>query len=343
MKRALGIGLLGFGGVNRALAELIQQHQANQSPMDLKIVGVSDIYLGYALDPDGLDLDALVQISCERGALSVLGDPEPNNDAVIRSAGCDIVAEATFSNMEDGEPGISICSAAISQAKHVTTTNKGSVAYGAQVLSTLAKENNVCFEYEGSVMSGTPVLGWARNCFPGVRIEEVEGILNGTTNYILGRMEQGLEFDQALEEAQANGFAEADPTSDIEGYDVRAKVMILAQALFGAQLQKSDITCQGISSVTASQIERASAQKERWKLVARIENSGEKIIAEVAPKRVSEGDPLYGINGTTNALSVKAGPLGSAMVCGPGAGRLETAYALYADILKIAKQIESKR
>ncbi|TGT11999.1 homoserine dehydrogenase, partial [Mesorhizobium sp. M8A.F.Ca.ET.213.01.1.1] len=152
-------------------------------------------------------------------------------------APADIVVEATFTNPNDGEPAVSHCRWALQAGKHVVTTNKGPVALAAQELKTLAKSRGVRFEFEGAVMSGTPVIRLAAKTLVGAELKGFEGILNGTSNFVLGRMEEGLDFSSAVKEAQALGYAEADPTADVEGHDVRLKVVILANELLGADLK----------------------------------------------------------------------------------------------------------
>ncbi|RVD45991.1 homoserine dehydrogenase, partial [Mesorhizobium sp. M7A.F.Ca.ET.027.03.2.1] len=141
---------------------------------------------------------------------------------------------ATFTNPTDGEPAVSHCRWALQTGKHVVTTNKGPVAIAARELETLAKSNGLHFEYEGSVMSGTPVIRMAKKTLAGAEVTGFEGILNGTSNFVLGRMEGGLDFASAVKEAQQLGYAEAAPTADVEGFDVRLKVVILANELLGA-------------------------------------------------------------------------------------------------------------
>jgi homoserine dehydrogenase len=185
-------------------------------------------------------------------------------------------------------------------------------------------------------MSGTPVLRMARQTLAGAGLVGFEGILNGTSNYVLTRMEEGLGFNEAVAQAQALGFAEADPTADVEGHDVRLKVVILANELLGACLQVGDVACSGISAIDSAAIERAQAAGERWKLIgsARREADGS-VRASVEAKLLPGHHPLAGISGATNALAFDTELLGAVTVSGPGAGRIETAFALLSDIVAI--------
>lgn len=335
------IALIGFGGVNRALAELI----ATKNPLwerdlgfRLNIVAVSDLHLGSVISPNGLDAKTLVEANFARGGFGRLsgGSAEGDNEAIIKTAPADIVVEATFTNPKDGEPAVSHCRWALNSGKHVVTTNKGPVAIAARELKALAKANGVHFEYEGSVMSGTPVIRMAEKTLAGAEVKGFEGILNGTSNFVLGRMEDGLDFASAVAEAQALSYAEADPTADVEGFDVRLKVVILANELLGANLKPEDVSCNGISKLSPSDIQAAAKAESRWKLVgSAVRNSDGTITGSVAPKQLPLGHPLAGVNGATNAVSLNTEMLGLVTITGPGAGRIETAYALLSDIVAI--------
>lgn len=335
------IALVGFGGVNRALAQLIAERNARwqqELGFSLKIVGVTDLFLGSAIDRDGLDAATLVALPASKGALAQLaqGSAEAFNEAVIKQSGADIIAEATFTNPKDGEPAATFCRWALEAGKHVVTTNKGPVALHVQSLKALAKAKGVSFEYEGAVMSGTPVLRMARQTLPGAGLVGFEGILNGTSNYVLTRMEEGLGFAEAVAKAQELGYAEADPSADVEGYDVRLKVVILANELLGACLQVSDVACSGISAITCDDIQQALASGQRWKLIgAASRNQDGSVQASVQARLLPGNHPLAGISGATNAVAFDTKLLGAVTVSGPGAGRIETAFALLSDIVAI--------
>lgn len=335
------IALIGFGGVNRALAELIaakNQLWERDLGFRLNIVAVSDLYLGSVISPNGLDARTLVEAKFEKGGFGQLSgaSAEFDNETIIKTAPADIVVEATFTNPKDGEPAVSHCRWALETGKHVVTTNKGPVAIEAQALKALAQAKGVRFEYEGAVMSGTPVIRMAEKTLAGAELKGFEGILNGTSNFVLGRMEAGLDFASAVKEAQELGYAEADPSADVEGFDVRLKVVILANELLGANLKPEDVSCKGISGLSASDIEDAAQANSRWKLIgAAVRNDDGSVTGSVAPRRLSLDHPLAGVNGATNAVSLDTELLGAVTITGPGAGRIETAYALLSDIVAI--------
>lgn len=335
------IALIGFGGVNRALAELIATKNSlweRDLGFRLNIVAVSDLYLGSVISPNGLDAKTLVEANFAKGGFGGLsgGSAEADNETIIKIAPADIIVEATFTNPKDGEPAVSHCRWALKSGKHVVTTNKGPVTFAARELKALAKANGVYFEYEGSVMSGTPVIRMAEKTLAGAEVKAFEGILNGTSNFVLGRMESGLDFASAVAEAQALGYAEADPTADVEGFDVRLKVVILANELLGANLKPEDVSCEGISKLSPSEIEAAAKANSRWKLIgSAARNVDGTVTGSVAPRQLPLEHPLAGVNRATNAVSLNTELLGSVTVTGPGAGRIETAYALLSDIVAI--------
>ena len=334
------IALIGFGGVNRALAQIILNRGdalAADLGFALRIVAITDLRLGSLMQADGIDLaDVFAMSDGETFAGKPGGTAAPQNEYVIRNTTADIVVEATFTNPVDGEPAISHVRAALESGKSVTTTNKGPVALGGAELNRLAAAHGVAFQYEGSVVSGTPILRFASETLKGLRINAVEGILNGTSNYVLGQMESGMTLEAAVKEAQALGYAEADPTADIEGSDVRLKVVILANELLGARLTTADVTCRGISDVSPSDIIQAAAQGKRYKLVgSAFRNATGRVTAKVEPVALPLTHPLASVSGPTNAVSFDTDLLGTVTVSGPGAGRVETAYALLSDIIAI--------
>lgn len=338
------LALIGFGGVNRGLAQLAAENNARwarELGFALKVVGVSDLHLGSAICPTGLDLELLGALPSTKGALESLpgGSANSEAEAVIQNSGADIMAEATFTNPVDGEPASSYCWLAVNRGISVVTTNKGPVAFHAEALRRAVQLQGRFFEFEGAVMSGTPVIRLAKESLAGSDLIGFEGILNGTSNFVLSSMEAGLSFNEAVEKAQRLGYAEADPTADIEGHDVRLKVTILANELLGAQLKPRDVTCKGITGLTAQAIQDAIAANARWKLIGSASKAPDGTVrASVEPKLLPLENSLAGVGGAMNAVTFKTKLLGDVTVRGPGAGRIETAYALLSDIVSIHRK-----
>jgi len=304
--------------------------------MTLRVTAITDLRFGTLVDADGIDLAPVLGLAPGQTFADIGGTESLDNETLIRTCPADIVAEATFTNPEDGEPAVSHARWALESGKSVCTTNKGPVAFAARALKELAAKNEVRFEYEGAVMSGTPVLRLASCPLKGVGITGFLGILNGTSNYILGRMETGLPQQEAIAEAQDLGYAEADPTADIGGSDVRLKVAVLVSELLGVEIDAKDIPTEGITGITPAMIAEAQTDGSRWKLIGQgSRNEAGVVTASVAPRLLPASHPLAGISGATNAVTFDTKYLGQVTISGPGAGRMETAYALLSDIIAI--------
>ena len=335
------IALIGFGGVNRALANIIATDSEKfyyDMGFNLRIVAVSDMFLGSVYSPEGIDLDLLTILPAAQGACAKLpnGKATADNDDIIKNSNADIVVEATVTDSMTGQPATSHCRWALSAGKHVSTTNKGPLAFAEKELMALALKNNVSFEYEGVVMSGTPVLRFADKLLKGSEINKFAGIVNGTANYVLGLVEQGYTFADAITSAQQQGYAEADPSADIEGKDVVLKVIVLANRLWDANLTQENVQCQGITGLTETMVKQAAAEGCHWKLLGKASKQEDgSIVASVSPEKLSIVHPLAGISGAVNAITFTSGMLGDVTVSGPGAGRVETAYAILSDIIAI--------
>ena len=246
----------------------------------------------------------------------------------------DIVVET----MGGVEPAYTFVKAMLEAGKHVTTSNKALVAdKGADLIKT-ARDNNVNFLFEASVGGGIPIIRPILECLTGDVIEEISGIVNGTTNYILTKMtEEGSEFDDVLKEAQNLGYAEKDPTADIEGHDAQRKIAILTSLVCGQQVEYTDIPTEGISHITANDIKYAKKINRNIKLLATSTAVGDTYVARVAPYLLAPEHPLFAVNDVFNAIFVHGNMLGDGMFYGSGAGSLPTASAVVGDIVEMAK------
>jgi homoserine dehydrogenase len=256
---------------------------------------------------------------------------------MIAEAEADVMLEATYTDIKTGQPATDYIRGALERGMHVTTTNKGPLALFSSELSALARERGVHFLFEGTVMAGTPLLNLIRETLAGSQINEMQGILNGTTNYILTEMEGGLDYASALKQAQELGYAEAVPDADVLGWDALAKVTILANVVFGGSLKPDDSSCQGITEITPADIAGAKAQDKRYKLIGRVWREGATVKGSVSPQLVDLSHPLAGVGGATNAMTIHTDTLGEVTVVGPGAGRKETGFSLLNDLIHIAK------
>lgn len=269
---------------------------------------------------------------------------EPIQDKVVHDY--KVIAEdaevgIVVETMGGVEPAYTFVKTMLMAGKHVTTSNKALVAEKGAELIALAREKNVNFMFEASVGGGIPIIRPLNSCLTADEIEEITGIVNGTTNYMMTKMaEEGLEFDDVLKDAQAKGYAEKDPTADIEGYDACRKIAILTSLVCGQQVDFEDIHTEGITKITAADIRYAKAMGRAIKLLAQSRKVKNGYVAMVAPFLLPKSHPLYSVNDVFNAIFVHGNVLGDAMFYGSGAGKLPTASAVVADIVEIAKHID---
>lgn len=238
------------------------------------------------------------------------------------------------------EPAYTFVKRSLLAGKSVATSNKALVAkHGAELLS-IAKEKNINFLFEASVGGGIPIIRPLNSSLTADEIEEITGILNGTTNYMLTKMfYEGADYDTVLKEAQANGYAERNPEADVEGYDACRKIAILSSLISGNQVDFEDIYCEGITKITTEDMKYAKAMGTTIKLLASSKRDGSRLHAIVAPCMLYPEHPLYNVNGVFNAIFVHGNVLGDAMFYGSGAGKLPTASAVVADVVDAAKHL----
>lgn len=238
------------------------------------------------------------------------------------------------------EPAFTFVKTMLEAGKSVTTSNKALVAEKGAELIAIAKEKKANFMFEASVGGGIPIIRSINACLTADKIEEITGILNGTTNYMLTKMSnEGSEFDDVLKDAQAKGYAEKDPTADVEGYDACRKIAILTSLVAGQQVDFEKIHTEGITKVSAVDFKYAKKMGKSIKLLATSKKTGDSYSAMVAPHLLAPEHPLYNVNDVFNAVFVHGNVLGDAMFYGSGAGKLPTASAVVADVVDMAKHL----
>ncbi len=237
-------------------------------------------------------------------------------------------------------PAYEFVKSALEKGKSVCTSNKELVAkHGAELLA-LAKEKDINFLFEASVGGGIPIIRPLNQSLTADEIEEITGILNGTTNYILTKMAaEGADFADVLKEAQEKGYAERNPEADVEGYDACRKIAILTSLAFGQQVDYEDIYTEGITKITKDDMDYAKAIGASIKIVGSSKRVDNKVYAYVAPMLINPENPLYSVNDVFNGIYVRGNVLGDTMFYGKGAGKLPTASAVVADVVDAAKHI----
>jgi len=337
------IALIGFGNVGQGLAEILRTKKAGlrrRQKYEFSVVAISDLKLGSVFDPKGVDLARALAAVGKQGSLEAYKGGTHGWDALktIRESGADVMVELAYTDLATGQPAIGHCREALKRGMSVVTSNKGPAALAYPALSRLAKKNGAQFLIEGTVMSGTPVLNLGMNDLAGNEFKSISGILNGTTNYMLSEMEKGMTYDAVLKKAQELGYAEADPTGDVEGIDAAGKVTILANMFMDAKITPAEVKRRGITRLKPADIEMARKGGKRWKLIGTVKRRKDGgIDATVKPVMLPLDDPLAGVMGPTNAVTFDTDLLGKVTVVGPGAGRIETGYSILTDLLAIER------
>ena len=330
--------VLGFGAVGQGLAKVVlMKHEEliEKYGIDLEITAISD-RSGAAINPNGLDLQQALDTKEKTGKIKdypEYGVSGVDGVEVLDKAEYDCLVEATPTNIDDGQPTQTHILKAMNDKKDVVTSNKGPLALNFKTLIETARENNVKFRFEASVGGTMPVINLARESLAGNNIHSVQGILNGTTNYILSRMaNEGTEYEPTLKEAQELGIAETNPYQDVEGLDAACKIVIIANSLMGWDVTLDDVSREGISGISSNAVKLALKDGYLIKLVAEA-NDGK---LRVAPMLVKQGSP-FAVNGTLNVITLKTDLSEDVTVVGVGAGSIETASAILSDILSIGK------
>ncbi|MDO4517705.1 MAG: homoserine dehydrogenase [Bacillota bacterium] len=318
------IGLLGLGNIGTGTYKALEMNKA----LIEETVGAK-VDIVKILEKD-IDRERDITVSREQ----FVSDP----DEIFKDPEIDIVIEL----LGGVEPAATFMETAMMNGKHVVTANKAAVAANYPRLTKAAEENNVQFMFEASVGGGIPVLTALKGPVRANEYTEVLGIVNGTTNYILHMMsEEDMDYETALKDAQAKGFAEADPTADVEGIDAANKLSILIALMFGKYVHPSEIPTTGITHIDKAQIEEAKAKDCVIKLIAHatVKEDGE-LEYEVRPTFIKDYHPLAGVLKEFNAVYVKGNLVGKLMFYGPGAGPLPTGSAVLGDIIEISKTMK---
>ena len=331
--------LVGFGTVGRGVAEslLASEPELLVAGAEPRVVAVVDPVVGSVRHEGGLDLGTLLKLADTGESLASYPGAKPVADLkeVLEAAGGDVLVELTPTDLHTGEPGLGHVRAALKAGLHVVTTNKGPIALAYDDLRNRAHKAGVQLRFEGTVLSGTPVLNLCEAGLTGAGIREIRGVVNGTCNFILTEMEGGTGYAKALSKAQHLGYAEADPSGDVEGWDAAAKVLILANSVLNANLKLGDVDRTGITGLTVDDIQTACAAGKTWRLIARISQGENGWKAKVGPEEVNRADPEGSLTGPENLLIFDTEALGEVTITGPGAGRRATGHAVIADLLAV--------
>ncbi len=322
--------ICGFGTVGQGFCEVISdrsQFMLDRYGEQVIVVGAMDSKT-YVYRPGGIDPLALVSVKQSTGKVGK--DTYTDSVEVLSRIEYDILVEVSPTDVKTGGAGLRNITHALESGKDVITVNKGPLALRFHDLMSLANRNGCKFRFEGSVGGAMPIINLCRENLAGERIESIRGIFNGTCNFILSKMDKGQPFEQALKEAQQMGYAETDPTNDIEGFDSACKVVILANSVFGRDVTFSDVRITGITSITEDAVSLAASRNMVIRLIGEVSDTK----LEVGPRLVPKGHPLS-VSGTLNTAQILSDLAGPITVTGRGAGRMETASAILSDLISI--------
>ncbi len=343
--KELKLCLIGFGNAGREFCRLLLQKQNEIEEVYGYNVLITDITTksrGTLSNDKGIDLPrALKEVDTE----GKFADDNPdivhrNSIQSIRESQADVLVELSTLSIKDGQPAITHIEEAFAIGLHVITANKGPIAWDYKHLKGIAASKNLEFLHETTVMDGTPVFNLVRDTLPGCRVIGFKGILNSTTNFILEEMEAGNSFDAALKEAQRRGFAEADPSIDIDGWDAAAKTAAIVNVIMGGELTPINVERMGIAHLTQSDIEAAASKDKKIKLMCEGYIADGKIKGRVYPTLFDKKDIFSNIDSTSSIVSITTDLMGEICIVERNPEIQQTAYGIYSDILTLIKRLK---
>ncbi|MFX1299218.1 MAG: homoserine dehydrogenase [Promethearchaeota archaeon] len=331
--------LVGFGNLGRNLAQMILEKENfihAKSSLNVIVTGITDI--DYTIiDKEGKGLDIKKLLSLKKADL-LSWSSSLSFEELIQSVPCDIVVEMTPSTL-NGQPGLSHIQQALQHKKHVVTSNKSPLVLHYHDLMNLANQNGSEFRFEAAVGGVIPLFTAVQDGLSANEVSKIEGILNGTTNYILTRMSEGISYPQAIDDARKLGFCETNPQDDISGLDAARKLVIIANVLLDCNITLNDIKMQSIEEISQAQIIEAHLNNQVTKHIASLEVMNNEIKASVEPQFIPLSNPLAHVNGIMNAIHIFTKYAGEITLFGIGAGPKEVSTIILSDIIAIGKKI----
>jgi homoserine dehydrogenase len=343
--KSLRILLIGYGNVGRELMTVLTAGATDFPGLDgLKpvIVGVVTRNHGGIVRPSGFLPRDVKEIYSSEQTFSEESPyfsklPAPG---AVSSLEYDVLVELSVLSVENrGNPAVEYVRQALVRGRHVVTANKGPAAFAYRELTDTARGNGCLFLHEAAVMDGAPVFNLVRDALPGCTVTGVSGILNSTTNFVLGRMEEGASISTAVREAQQLGFAEADPDYDLDGWDAAAKTAVLANVLFNADIDPFQVTREGIGAVDNRQLRQAAARGRRIKLVCRAGRDRDGIRAEVKLEEIPVDHPFAQVRGSGSCIRLETDFMSPLVIAQEQPGIRDTAYGVVADLIKVAEEM----
>ncbi len=336
----LSLALVGFGNVAREFSRLLLSRRdwlLRERGLTFQVVAIATRSRGSLISEKGLDLERVLKLY-EQGKTLLEYGPESTDLStleIIENCGADLMIELSTLNIDSGKPAINHVRAALEAGMSVVTANKGPVAFAYDELSSLARLRGAHFRFEGTVMDGAPVFSLVERTLPGCEVIGIRGLLNTTSNVILGEMARGRSMDEALEVARMMGVTEEDPSLDIDGWDAAAKIAALANVLMGAGLNPRVVDRVGIRGLSTEDVVEMASRGLKPKLVATARRADGVFGLKVKPETVGPEDPFWSVDGTSSAVTLETDLMGEITVIEGNPGLAQTAYAVFSDILLI--------
>lgn len=341
MKEEIRITLCGLGGVGKAFLKLLAERRTHiKDKYGLKFILTAAVDIGGAAiseEKEGLPLDELTEhlsMGTPVEGFAGFGNPEMTGKMAILQENSEVLIEATPTNLIDGEPGTTHITTALKAGMEVISANKGPLVLFYKDLHELARKNGCALHISAATAAALPTLDVGKICLAGAHIQSAEGILNGTTNYILSRMQnEGCSYETALNEAQDLGIAENDPSYDVEGKDTANKIILIANRMFDTNFGPEDVWVEGITGVSPEDVKNAVAGNRVIKLIGTAERSDDGIHIEVAPKCLRTDHPLASVNGSEKAVSYMTDTMDRVTVMGGKSSPVGAAAAILKDLI----------
>ncbi len=329
--------LIGFGNSGRELCRILLERKDRITELTgkkVEVVAVATKSRGNLVKSDGLDLKELLKIVGNTSGFH--GHPshtQVDTVDVIKESRADVLIELSTLSIKDGQPALAHIEIALNHGMHIITANKGPIAWGYKHLKEKADRKGRQLLFESTVLDGTPVFNLVKRTLPDCRVEGFSGILNSTTNYILGEMESGLSYDDALQEAKDQDFVEADPDLDVKGWDAAAKTAVLINVLMDGNVTPLEIDRKGIDGITRDQVETALKANKRYKLICEGYHQGGRIYGRVSPQALDSDHIFCAINASSSILCLQTEMMGEICIVENNPEIRQTAYGIYSDLL----------
>ena len=340
----LRLAIVGFGNVGQEFARMLvdkREWLLRKKGLDVEVLAIATKSKGSLVSKKALDIEKVLGLLKEGKFLNAYG-PEATSlspKSIIEKCDADMLIELTTLNIDSGQPAIDHIKSAMGVGMDVVTANKGPIAWSYDELRDMARARGVHLRFEGTVMDGTPVFNLVEKTLPGCEVLGLTGILNSTSNFVLHQMALGRSMDEAVKEAQLRGFAEADPSLDIDGWDASAKITALANVLMDAGADPKKVERKGVRDLSRADIDRAAAQGKKIKLVARATREGGSVKLEVKPEHIGPESVFWAVDGTSSALTISTDLMGDVTVVESNPTVAQTAYAVFSDMLLTVESI----